>query len=68
MILFSEWLIFKIGLFKCKILFSIPKLIYVQCKTFAVGAELVQAGFSAYGNVEVEQIEDSLITGTKKDL
>ena len=38
---------------------------YKQCKTFAVGAELVQAGFSAYGNVEVEQIEDSLITGTR---
>ena len=30
---------------------------------FSVGAELVQAGLAVYGNVEVEQIEDSLITG-----
>ena len=46
--------------------FETPQLLmYTQCKTFAVGAELVQAGFSAYGNVEVEQIEDSLITGTR---
>ena len=28
-----------------------------------VGAELVQAGLSLYGDMEVEQIEDSLITG-----
>ena len=28
-----------------------------------VGAELVQAGYLVYGDMEVEQIEDSLITG-----
>ena len=37
-------------------------LIHIQ-KNVSVGAELVQAGHAVYGNVEVEQIEDSLITG-----
>ena len=32
-------------------------------QTTTVGAELVQAGRAVYGRVEVEQIEDSLITG-----
>jgi len=40
---------------------------FLYLTTPSVGAELVQAGLSAYGNVEVEQIEDSFITGELRE-
>jgi len=40
---------------------------FLYLTTPSVGAELVQAGLSTYGNKEVEQIEDGLITGQLRE-
>jgi len=40
---------------------------FLYITTPKVGAELVQAGYALYNSSEVEQIEDSLITGVLRD-